>query len=100
MLSDASHDDARVPGGVLNQGTVDIDGVPHAWLVTPDGLQLTKCIASQSVAVADVLRPRAKSPFTPPHHTARVRDCGVQESSQVAGGSSLESVSMLSLARG
>ena len=48
MLSDASHDDARVPGGVLNQGTVDIDGVPHAWPVTPDGLQLTKCIASRS----------------------------------------------------
>ena len=90
MLSDASHNDARIPGGVLNQGIVDIDGVPHAWLVTPEGLQLTKCVASQSVAVADVLRPRAKSPFTPPHHTARVRDCGVQESGQVVANSSLE----------
>ena len=51
---------------------------------------MTKCVASQSVAVADVLRPCAKSPFTPPHHTARARDCGVQESGKVAANSSLE----------
>ena len=64
MNHDARHESAEAAAREL-KGVVKINGIPHAWCATPEGLQLTKVEGQGAESPKSVFNPRANSPFTP-----------------------------------
>ena len=70
-LSHRGPPETQVPSQTPLDGMVEIEGAKYAWRVTPEGLQLVKVQEAPGVrparaaSVAEVIHPRARSPFEP-----------------------------------